>query len=94
MITDEAPKMELLTESMLLTAFHSVGRGLPCTTSHTASIRRFLYLTSTVGNLTPTLQNNLYMHGQRSNKVKGMQASKEAMQVLKGLLVYSVSNFS
>jgi hypothetical protein len=84
MITDEAPKMELLTESMLLTAFHSVGRGLPCTTSHSASIHRFLYLTSTVGNSTPTLQNNLYMHGQRSSKSQkaGFKRSNESTQRL------------
>ena len=48
-------KMKTLTESVLLREFHSVGRGFPWTTSHSASTQRFLYLTSTVGNFTSNL---------------------------------------
>lgn len=39
----------------LLIEFQRVGRGLPLTTSHSASIFKLLYLTSIVGNATLAL---------------------------------------
>lgn len=46
----------LLTKIHPFRVFHKVGMGLPWTTWHSASTQRFWYLTSTVGNLIPTLQ--------------------------------------
>lgn len=48
-------QLQTLTEIKPFREFHKVGRGLPWTTLHSASTPRFLYLTSTVGNFTPTL---------------------------------------
>lgn len=43
-----------------MVAFHSVGRGFPLTTSHSASTHRLLYLTSIVGSFTFTLLKQMH----------------------------------